>query len=88
MLASNWLKRYLFYVIIFSFFLSGCKQAQKIAVPKRIKRYSVGKVIKIVNEQSLKYETLSVKKMTMSFSNEGKVTTFRGSYKIRRDSII
>lgn len=75
-------------MIIFSFFLSGCKQAQKIAVPKRIKRYSVGKVIKIVNEQSLKYETLSVKKMTMSFSNEGKVTTFRGSYKIRRDSII
>lgn len=88
MLAPNRLKKYLFYLIIFSFFLSGCKQAQKIAVPKRIKRYSVGKVIKIVNDQSLKYESLSVKKMTMSFSDEGKVTSFRGSYKIRRDSII
>jgi hypothetical protein len=88
MWVPNRLKRYLFYVIIFSFFLSGCKQTQKIAVPKKIKRYSVGKVIKIVNDQSLKYETLSVKKMTMSFSNEGKETTFRGSYKIRRDSII
>ncbi|MEI6677831.1 MAG: DUF4292 domain-containing protein [Mariniphaga sp.] len=48
----------------------------------------MGKVIKIVNDQSLKYESLSVKKMTMSFSDEGKVTSFRGSYKIRRDSII
>lgn len=88
MWAPNRLKRYLFYVIIFSFFFTGCKQTQKIAVPKKIKRYSVGKVIKIVNDQSLNYETLSVKKMTMSFSNEGKETTFRGSYKIRRDSII
>lgn len=79
---------YFFCVIIFSFFLSGCKQAEKIAAPKRIKRYSVGRVIKIVNEKSLKYETLSVKKVSVSFSSDGKGTSIRGSYKIRRDSII
>lgn len=80
---------YCFYwVLILSLFLSGCKQTQKIAVPKRIKRYSVGKVIKLTNENSLKYESLSVKKAVLSLSNEGKTTSIRGSYKIRRDSII
>ena len=75
-------------VIILSFLFSGCKQTEKIAVPKRIKRYSVGKVIKMTNENSLKFETLSVKKVAISFSNDGKTTSVRGSYKIRRDSII
>jgi hypothetical protein len=75
-------------VIILAFLFSGCKQAEKIVVPKRIKRYSVGKVIKITNENSLKYETLSVKKVALSFINDGKSTSIRGSYKIRRDSII
>lgn len=80
---------YCFYwVLILSLFLSGCKQTQKIAIPKRIKRYSVGKVIKLTNENSLKYESLSVKKAVLSLSNEGKTTSIRGSYKIRRDSII
>jgi hypothetical protein len=77
-----------FGIIILSFLLSGCKQTEKIAAPKRIKRYSVGKVIKMTNENSLKFETLSVKKVTLSFSNDGKTTSIRGSYKIRRDSII
>ena len=77
-----------FGIIILSFLLSGCKQTEKIAAPKRIKRYSVGKVIKLTNENSLKFETLSVKKVTLSFSNDGKTTSIRGSYKIRRDSII
>lgn len=54
----------------------------------RIKHYSVGKVIKLVNEKSLRYETLTVKKAIISLSNEGKETSIRGSYKIRRDSII
>jgi len=77
-----------FGIIILSFLLSGCKQTEKIAAPKKIKRYSVGKVIKMTNENSLKFETLSVKKVTLSFSNDGKTTSIRGSYKIRRDSII
>jgi len=80
---------YCFYwVFIIAFFFSGCKQAEKIAAPKRIKHYSVGKVIKMTNENSLKYETLSVKKVVASLINDGKTTSVRGSYKIRRDSII
>lgn len=78
----------LFWVIILSFFFTSCKQTQKIAIPKRIKRYSVGKVIKMTNDNSLKFETLTVKKAAISFSNDGKTTSVRGSYKIRRDSII
>ena len=75
-------------VIILSFFFTSCKQTEKIAAPKRIKRYSVGRVIKMVNDNSLKYHTLSVKKAIMSYSSEGKSLSIRGSYKISRDSII
>lgn len=80
--------RCLFGVIIISFFLTSCKQIQQIATPKRIKRYSVGKVIKMTNDNSLKFETLTVKKAAISLTNDGKTTSVRGSYKIRRDSII
>lgn len=79
---------YFLSIIICALLFQSCKQAEKIVLPKRIKHYSVGKVIKLVNEKSLKYETLSVRKVAMSLSNEGKVTSVRGSYKIRRDSII
>jgi hypothetical protein len=77
-----------FGIVIISLFFSGCKQTEKIVVPKRIKRYSVGKVIKLANDNALKYETLSVKKFILSLKNDGKETSVRGSYKIRRDSII
>jgi len=80
--------RCLFWVIIFSLFLIGCKQTLQITVQKRIKRYSVGKVIKLTNDNSLKFETLTVKKAAISLTNDGKTTSVRGSYKIRRDSII
>ena len=76
------------WAFILAFFFAGCKQTEKIATPKRIKRYSVGKVIKMTNENSLKFETLSVKKIVASLTNDGNTTSVRGSYKIRRDSII
>ena len=88
MSAPKNLSNYILYLIILVFFFSSCKQAEKIVVSKRVKHYSVGKVIKLVNDRSLKYETLTVKKAIMTFSNDGKVTTVRGSYKIRRDSIV
>jgi len=88
MSASKPFFNYFLLVIISAFLFQSCKQAEKIVLPKRIKHYSVGKVIKLVNEKSLKYETLSVKKVAISLYNEGKVTSVRGSYKIRRDSII
>jgi len=75
-------------VIILSIFFSGCKHTEKITAPKKVKRFSIGKVIKMTNENALNFETLSVKKVVAIFSNDGKTTSFRGSYKIRRDSII
>jgi len=75
-------------VFILAIFFAGCKQTEKITAPKKIKRYSVGKVIKMTNENSLKYETLSVKKVAVSLTNDGNTTSARGSYKIRRDSIV
>ena len=81
-------KRLTYWLFILTFFISGCRQTQKVTTPKRIKHYSVGKVIKMTNEKSLKYETLSVKKVVVSLSEDGKTTSARGSYKIRRDSII
>jgi len=77
-----------YWVFILALFFAACKQTEKITAPKRIKRYSVGKVIKMTNENSLKFETLSVKKVVASLNNEGNTTSVRGSYKIRRDSII
>ena len=75
-------------ILTSSFFFTGCKPTEKLAVQKRIKRYSVGKVIKMVNDNALRFETLSVRKFSLSLSNDGKTTSVRGSYKIRRDSII
>lgn len=77
-----------YWVFILALFIAGCKQTEKITAPKKIKRYSVSKVIKMTNENSLKYETLSVKKVAVSLTNDGNSTSVRGSYKIRRDSII
>ena len=88
MKAGKQIIYWFFYGFILLIFFSGCKHIEKIAAPKKIKRYSVGKVIKMVNDNSLRYETLSVKKFSLSLSNDGKVTSVRGSYKIRRDSII
>jgi len=88
MSASGKFINYFLFVTILPILFLGCKHVEKAAQSKRIKHYSVGKVIKIVNDKSLKFETLSVKKASITFSNEGKVTSVRGSYKIKRDSVI
>jgi hypothetical protein len=75
-------------IILVLFLFQGCKQKEIIVVPKKIKRYSVSKVVKLVTDNSLKFETLSVKKLAASYINEDKSLSIRGSYKIRRDSII
>ncbi len=81
-------KHFVVWVIVLVVLFAGCKHVEKVTASKRIKHYSVGKVIKMTNENSLNFETLSVKKVTLTFSNEDRTTSIRGSYKIRRDSII
>lgn len=56
--------------------------------PKKIRHLSVGRVTRLVKENSLKFETLSVKKASISINNDGKSNSVRGSFKIRRDSVI
>ncbi len=69
--------------------LIGCKQAEKIVVvEKKVKRLSVGRVIKLVNESELNYKTLSVNRFNLTFEKDGKSSSIRGLYKIRRDSVI
>ncbi len=80
--------KYIIGLIILTLFLHSCKQKEKVILPKRIKRYSVGKVVKLVSDNSLRFETLSVRKLSASYTNEDKSISIRGSYKIRRDSII
>lgn len=69
--------------------LGGCKVKQMaVAPPKKIRHLSVGRVVRMVKERTLNYQTLSVKKANMSVNNNGKSVSVRGYYKIRKDSVI
>ena len=83
--------RFIFYcvgVIFISALLIGCKSKEITVAPKKIKHLSVGRVTRLVKENSLNYETLSVKKVNLSINNDGKSVSARGYFKIRRDSVI
>lgn len=69
-------------------FMLSCKQTKLVVAPKRIKHLSVGRVTRLVKDNSLKFETLTVKKVSISLDNNGKTHSLRGAFKIRRDSII
>jgi len=65
-----------------------CKTTKVVVAPKKIKHLSIGKVTRLAKDNSLKFETLAVKKVSITINNNGKSTSVRGSFKIRRDSII
>jgi len=77
-----------FWAILAVSFITGCKQKQLVVAPKKIRHLSVGRVTRLVKENALKFETLSVQKASIELNNNGKTTSVRGSFKIRRDSII
>ena len=68
--------------------MSGCKQKEKIVIEKKVKLVSVRRAVRMVYENELKFNTLSVKKVNLTVSNNGKVQSLRGYYKIKRDSVI
>jgi hypothetical protein len=76
------------WALLTAYFLVGCKQKQLVVAPKKIRHLSVGRVTRLVRENALKFETLSVKKASIELNNNGKTSSIRGSFKIRRDSII
>jgi hypothetical protein len=68
--------------------MSGCKQKEKIVIEKKVKLVSVRRAVRMVYENELKFNTLSVKKFNLTVNNNGKVQSLRGYYKIKRDSVI
>jgi hypothetical protein len=82
------MKRIGLLVFLCAFFLIGCKQTEKIVIEKKVKRMGVGKIIKQVNDHELKFNTLSVNRLTLSLDKDGKSNSVRGLYKIRQDSVI
>jgi len=53
-----------------------------------LKPVSVRRVVRLVGENELKYNTLSVKKVHLSINNDGDVHSVTGLYRIKKDSII
>lgn len=80
--------QYFSYLALIIFILTGCKHTEKVVIEKKVKPISVKRVVRLVNENELKFNTLSVKKVNLTIDNNGKVTSVRGWYKIRKDSII
>jgi hypothetical protein len=70
------------------FLLVGCKHTEKVVIEKKVKPISVRRVVRMVNENELKYNTLSVKRVNMTINIDGNVNSIRGLYKIKRDSVI
>jgi hypothetical protein len=73
-------------LILFSF--DSCKTKQLAVTPKRVRHLSVGRVIRMVREHTLDYQTLSVKRANVTLDNNGKSISVRGYFKIRKDSVI
>lgn len=67
---------------------SGCKHAEKIVIEKKIRPIGIKRLVRVVTGNELKYRTLSVKKVSLTIDNNGKVHSVRGFYRIKRDSII
>jgi hypothetical protein len=84
-------KRFLYIctgLILILFFFDSCKTKQLAVTPKRVRHLSVGRVIRMVREHTLDYQTLSVKRANVTLDNNGKSISVRGYFKIRKDSVI
>lgn len=73
---------------MFLFLLVGCKHIEKVVIEKKLKPISVRRAVRMVNENELKFHTLSVKKVNLILNNDGNVNSIKAFYKIKRDSLI
>lgn len=80
--------RFFSYLGIILFLLSGCKHTEKVVIEKKLKPISVKRVVRMVNQNELIFNTLSVKKVSLTLNNNNEVTRVRGMYKLKKDSII
>jgi hypothetical protein len=79
---------FLSYLGFILLFLAGCKHTEKIVIEKKVKPVSVRRIVRLVNENEIKYNTLSVKKINVTINNDGNVFSVKGNYKIKKDSVI
>ncbi len=68
--------------------LAGCKHTEKVVIEKKVRAISVKRAVKLVNDNEIKFNTLSVKRVGLTVNNDGDVNSIRGQYKIRKDSVI
>jgi hypothetical protein len=66
----------------------GCKHAEKVVIEKKVKPISARRVVRMVNENEFKFNTLSVRRVNLTIDNGSKVHSLRGFYKIKSDSVI
>ena len=70
------------------FFMEGCKHIEKVVIEKKVRPMSVRRVVRMVNENEIKYNTLTVKRVSLTINNDGNTNSIRGLYKIKKDSVI
>jgi len=67
---------------------TGCKHLEKVVIERKLKPVSVRRVVRLVGENELNYNTLSVKKVRLTINNDGDTHSITGLYRIKKDSII
>lgn len=76
------------YFLVILFIVVGCKHAEKVVIEKKVKPISARRVVRMVNENEFKFNTLSVRRVNLTIDNGSKVHSLRGFYKIKSDSVI
>lgn len=69
-------------------FMAGCKHTEKVTIDRKLKPISVRRAVRMVNENEIKFNTLSVKKLGLTINIGGNTNSIHGWYKIKRDSVI
>lgn len=76
------------YIGLILILFTSCKHIEKVVIEKKVKPISVKRVVRMVSENELKYNTLSVKKVNLTINNDGNINSIKGLYKIKKDSVI
>ncbi len=78
----------LIHISLILILLAGCKHAEKVVIERKLKPVSVRRLVRMVGENELKFNTLSVKNVSLPYKNESTEKSVKALYKIRRDSVI
>ena len=75
-------------LVFFLLFLAGCKHIEKVVIERKVKPISVRRCVRMVSENEIKFNTLTVKRVSLTINNDGNVNSIKGLYKIKKDSVI